>query len=336
MNLNLDLSIVNRVLQATWAGLRQKRLWPVVAVLLAGIVAVPVLLSKSPKASPQAQVPAPVVPPSSGTTLPAISIQSTPAHTNLKGHARNPFAAAAGSGATTHASTTAGTSSAVSTVTAAAQNAVSNFNSTASSPTGTTSTSSPTGSPTTGSTTTSTPSSPPSITGNAKPKPVQSGLRSTEAYDVALSLTNSQNGVDTIDPLARLSVVPSTQQPRLVELGVLQGGSRVLFAVEPGTVVDGPGSCIPGPLDCEILSLAQDQTEAVSQGSGGGPVGLFAVTGISVTKYSSASAASKARRAGSATGRALIDHPSLPALSLFKYEPSLGSIVDLRNLKVGG
>jgi hypothetical protein len=64
-------------------------------------------------------------------------------------------------------------------------------------------------------------------------------------------------------------------------------------------------------------------------------VALFAVTGISATSYSSVAAADKARRDHSQTGQALLDKSPLSALSLFEYEPSLGSIVDLRNLKVG-
>jgi hypothetical protein len=339
MKLNFDFSAVTRVLQAMLGELRHKRLWPVAAVLLAGIVAAPVLLSKSPKPSTQAQASVPATPPPSGTALPAISVQSTPGHANLKGSSRDPFAAAAGSGSTgsTATPTTSGAGSVVSTVTSAAQTAVNSFTGSAS--TGSTSsTTSMTGTSSTTSTGTGTavPSSPPSITGNAKPKPVQTGLSSRETYDVALSETNSNSGVDTIDPLARLSVLPSVDQPRLIELGVLQGGSRVLFAVQPGTIVDGPGACIPGPLDCEILSLAQDQTEAVSHTGGGAPVALFAVTGITVTKHSSAAVTNVARRAASAAGRALFNQSTLPALSLFKYEPSLGSVVDLRNLTVGG
>lgn len=141
-----------------------------------------------------------------------------------------------------------------------------------------------------------------------------------------------------IDPLERLSVIPNDEQPRLIELGVLQGGGRVLFAVQPGTVVNGPGTCIPGPVDCEIVSLGQDQTESVSaEGpSGLSQVALFAITGISVTDYPSSSAADKARDAASAAGRTLIEASSLPTLSLFQYEPSLGVVVDMRNLTVGG
>jgi hypothetical protein len=155
---------------------------------------------------------------------------------------------------------------------------------------------------------------------------------------VALSITNSAGGVDAIDPLARFSVLPSNDQPRLVELGVLKGGSRVLFALQPGTKVYGPASCIPGPIDCEILELGQDQTESISTQTptGWSQVALFAITGITVNNYSTTAAANEARERESAAGRAALSASSLPALSLFQYEPSLGSVVDLRNLTVGG
>jgi hypothetical protein len=156
---------------------------------------------------------------------------------------------------------------------------------------------------------------------------------------VALAITNSKGGIDTTDPLTRLSPIPSAQQPLLVELGVARGGDRVLFAVQPNAVPTGPGVCTPGPIDCEILSLRQDQTEQLStrQGSiGSTQVALFAITSISATDYPSAAAAGRARRASSAAGRAVLNNSNSPTLALFQYEPSVGSVVDLRNLKVGG
>jgi hypothetical protein len=151
-----------------------------------------------------------------------------------------------------------------------------------------------------------------------------------------MAITNAGGGVGTFDPVARLSPIPDSQQPLLVELGVLQGGNRVLFAVQPGTIINGPGTCTPGPIDCEVLSLAQDETESVSSHDSGST--LFAVTAITAVGHASAAAATKAREAASARGRAVFDSDgsSLPALSLFKYESSTGSVVDLRNLTVEG
>jgi hypothetical protein len=154
-----------------------------------------------------------------------------------------------------------------------------------------------------------------------------------------MAVTTPGGGINTVDPLVRDSLIPSDQQQMLVELGVEQGGKHVLFAVQPGTVPVGPGTCTPGPIDCEILSLGQDQTEelATQTGSlGASPTTLFAITGISATDYPSAAAAHKARLAESVAGRAVLDQDTYPTLSLFQYEPSLGSVVDLRNLKVGG
>jgi hypothetical protein len=65
-------------------------------------------------------------------------------------------------------------------------------------------------------------------------------------------------------------------------------------------------------------------------------VALFAVTGIRAADHSSVADANKARQAASDAGRALLGASSSSALSLFQYEPSLGALVDLRNLTVGG
>jgi hypothetical protein len=144
--------------------------------------------------------------------------------------------------------------------------------------------------------------------------------------------------VDTLSPLERLSVLPSTRKPLLVELGVLKGGNRVLFAVQPGAVVSGPGSCIPGPVDCELLSLAPGQTEALGAQSSGdtSQVALFAVNEIAAAKHASAAEANKARRSTSAAGRSVLANSTSSVLSLFPYEPSIGALVDDRNLTVGG
>jgi hypothetical protein len=171
-----------------------------------------------------------------------------------------------------------------------------------------------------------------------KPKPIHVGLTSTQSYAVSLSLTTTGGGLDTIDSLERLSVLPSEQQPLLVYLGVLKGGRDALFVVQPGTVVSGPGVCLPGPTDCEILSLAQEQIEslAVSTGSGVSNVALFAVNAIAVEGHRSVASANRARREASAAGRSLLAASTLSALPLFEYQAHVGAVVDLRNLAVGG
>ena len=307
------------LLQAIWQDLRSRKLLPVVGVLLVAIVAVPVVLSGS--ASSAAPVPPPAAPRvSSG--LPAVSETTVSASAAPGGRSRNPFAPSSAANAVPTSSTTAATATPV-----------------ASGVTG--STSSP-GSSSTGSTTSpSTPSSSggqtptvPTTIPTPKPRHTTPELAADQSYSVSLAITNSSGGLNTIDPLERLSPLPSAISPLLVELGVLKGGSRVLFAVQPGTIVSGPGSCVPGPIDCEILSLAQAQTEKLSVHSTRGTVevALFAVTAIGTVNHASPSAALRARNQESAAGRGVLRHSSLNALSLFHYDPAIGAVVDLRNL----
>jgi hypothetical protein len=307
-------------LTSIWTELRERKLWPLPLVLIAALVAVPIALSKNPSPAPVAKSPAAGLPVSGGSVLP-ITVNNAPSNSHLTGRSRDPFTQQRLPSTTTSSSTTSTTS--------------------ASTASGTSSTSGGTGvatTPTTTTPTTPTTTTPTTITPGATPKPAPTGLTATESYHVTLAITNPAGGLDAIDPLKRLTVLPNDQQHLLVELGVLKGGKRVLFAVQPRTVVTGPGTCTPGPIDCEILSLAQDQTESLSRQSPSGvaPVALFAVTAITADKHQSAAAADKARRTASAAGRDLLSKSTLSALSLFQYEPSLGVVVDLRNLTVGG
>lgn len=317
--------------------LRQRRLWPVPLALIAAIVAVPVVLAKTPH--PPATPPLPSSPgPSAGTPVASITVDTSDQSRHPAGKARDPFtqqviptkAASSVAGALSggsHSASTATVSGGSGLGTGSSGNGSAVAGSTGSSA-GSTSSSGTTGG---GSTSGSTPASP--LPHNAKPTPAPSGLTANEAYRVSLSISNSTGGVSAVDSLVRLSPLPSTSHPLVVELGVLQGGNQVLFAVQPGTTVSGPAKCITGPIDCELISLSQDQVENVSAGSF---TASFAITGITAGKYSSAAAASAARQATSVVGRELMTNSSLSALSLFQYQPQVGALVDLRNLTVGG
>jgi len=304
-----------------------RKLWPIALVLVIALVAVPVLLTKK---APTDIVtpPSGPLPYSSGKTLPAISVQTAPGNSNLAGKGRNPFTPQ-------HVATTSTTATVASVTTTPATG-------TTTTSTGTTGTSSAnSGGSGTGASTTTTPATPPAPTSTTPapaPKPAPTGLTATQAYQVSLAITTHDGGVNTIDPLKRLSILPSKQQPMLVELGVLQGGHSVLFVVEPGTVVSGAGTCTPGPIDCEILSLNPGQTEGISKqtASGSTPVALFSVNSLSADQFPSAAAANKARETESDVGRQLLNRTPLSSISLFQYDPSVGAVVDLRNLTVGG
>jgi hypothetical protein len=309
--------------------LRDRKLWPIAVVLIVALVAVPVLLSKKAPTNLITPEVGAGLPYSSGTTLPAISVKTVPGNSKLPGKGRNPFTPY-------HVVNTTTATTASASVTTA-----STGTSTTTSSSGSTGTGSTSGGSSTASTpaTTSTPApNNPAPAPTAPPKPAPAGLTATQSYQVSLAITNSGGGLNTIDPLQRLSIIPSQKQPLLLELGVLQGGKQVVFAVEPGAVVSGPGACTPGPIDCEILTLSPGHTEAVSQqtSTGSTPVALFAVNSISAANHPSVAAANQARHDASQAGRELLANSPLSAVSLFQYDPSVGAVVDLRNLTVGG
>jgi hypothetical protein len=315
--------------------LRERKLWPIAIVLIVALVAVPLLLSKKAPTNLVTQ-PTGGLPYSTGTALPAISVQTKQADSKLAGRGRNPFTPQGGTGTTTATTTTSPVVSTPSTGVSGATG--STGSSTVSSGGGST-----TGTPVTGSPVTTSPATTPGPTTTpatpAKPAPpAPNGLTAKQSYQVSLAITTSGGGLNTIDPLERLSVLPNPQQPLLVELGVLQDTKRVLFAVEPGAAVSGPGTCTPGPIDCEILSLAPGKTEGVSKQtpSGSTPVALFSVNSIGAVNHATVAAADAARRTASDAGRQLLANTPLSAVSLFQYDPSVGAVVDLRNLTVGG
>jgi hypothetical protein len=324
-------------LQPLITDLREKRLWPVVIVLVGALVAVPVLLAK-PAPTPGSAIPATgagatVTSPISG--LPVVELSTSPEFSHLPGPGRDPF---------TQQTITTSTSSTSSTSTSASGSSGGTTSTTgshgSSSSTGSNvgggGTSGNTGSSTTTTQTTQTTQTTSNTTSVAPVKPA--GLTPTESYGVTIAITKPSGGLDTIAPVERLTPLPSGQQPLLIELGVLKGGSEVLFAVQPGTIPTGPAKCLPGHIVCQIISLAPNQIESLSVkgASGLSHVSDFAVTGITTISYKSAAAAGRARRQVSTTGQKLLRSLHYDALSLFPYEPSVGAIVDQRNLTAGG
>jgi hypothetical protein len=319
--------------------LREKRLWPVALVLVGALVAVPVLLAKP---APKVPIASAATPPSGGAAppgLPVVSVASAPSNARLHGHARDPFKQ---QGASSHTTTTA-TTSTTSTTSSPGSSTTGGTSTTGTGGTATGGGTASTGGGTTtgtggtgGTSNTGGTTSPTIPLSPAKPAPT--GLTATEAYGVTIAITQPGGDLTTIDPVERLSQLPSRSVPALLELGVLQGGSRVLFAVRPGTILGGPGRCIPGRIDCQILVLSQNQIETVSLTSATGPVQLaqFAVTAIYARHYPNPNAGATARLQTAPLGERFLRGDHLSALEMFPYDPKAGVILDRRNLSAGG
>lgn len=313
--------------------LRDRKLWPIAIGLIVALVAVPVLLTK--KAPTNLVVPQPTggLPYSTGNALPAISVVTKPGSSKLAGRGRDPFTP---QHVATTASVTKVTTSASTTGAPVVTGSAGSAGATAPSAGSGSATSTPTASAPAPATTPTTPSTP--VTPKPAAGPAPSGLTAKQSYQVSLAITTSGGGLNTINPLQRLSLLPSPQQPLLVELGVLQGGKRVLFAVQLGAAVSGPGTCIPGPIDCEVIALAPGQTEGLSKQTPNGPSGVaqFSVNSITAVDHPDVASANAARAAASDAGRKLLANSPLSGNGLFEYDPNVGAVVDLRNLTVGG
>jgi hypothetical protein len=308
--------------------LADKRLWPVVVVLAICAIGIPVAVTKTssssgpkPTAVANEVPPLPAGQPAPASELGAVAGPNTPRATRYRGAERNPFRGTPGvksaTSTTTQATKVAGGSSGTS---------------------GKSSSKGSSGGASTGSGGTTAPQTLAKPTTPRTFKPVPTVLTPTQSYAVTVAMTTADGGVDTIDPLQRLAILPSAKQPLLVYLGQLQGHRESLFAVESGTVVSGPGRCTPGPTDCEVLALSAGQIEIVAARSGSAtvPVAMFAVTAMKVAGHATVAAARRARHDESAAGRTLLGNSPLPVLALFQYDPSLGAVIDLRNLNVGG
>lgn len=323
------------LLQIVMNDLRERRLWPVAVALALALVAVPVALSRAGSPTSSAP-PAPSEPAPTVAGLPAVSVKQGATPHQLTGSPRDPFLQPAPAWASAPKTTTTVTSTSSASGKSGTSAAGSSPSSASASGSGGASTPSTSGTPSTS------PSGGPSGHPVPFPRPNHGRppgtLSPTQSYAVSLSVTNAAGGVDTVDPLQRLSPVPSQDQPQLIELGVLKGGGRVLFVVQPGTGLSGPGVCTPAPTDCEILSLAAGEVESITVPQSDGSVQnvMFSATSIYAQNHPSAAAAARARRAVNPVGARLLSHSSYDSLALFPYDAGQGVILDQRDLTVGG
>jgi hypothetical protein len=218
-----------------WLDLREKRLAPIAILLLAGIIIVPIALSKSATAPPP--------PPPTATTASAAAAQpivATPApavSSKLQTYSsRDPFE----SNAATTSTTTSGSSSSTSTSTSTS--------------TTTTPTTGTTGGGTNGTQpTTTTPST--GNTGNTTTGETKSVLFT---YTVDLHFGQG-NSVKAYKNVQRLDLIPDQTNPKIVFLGVTTSGKTAVFLVDSNIGVDTPGGkCKPSPDECTFLYLRPD------------------------------------------------------------------------------
>ncbi len=260
----------------------EKRLWPVAVLLVAALVAAPVLIGRS---GSDPAVPADVADAvqnadaadagDAGRALVSIDEDATDRRHD-GGEVRDPFTAPAAA-------------KVVAKTDAATQTPAEDTTVPAATPSGSTGTG--TGVPVPTDTGTSTPGTG-TTSGGSTSGGSTSGTTTTKkttTYHVTLRFGQTGTKLETIRDLPRLSPLPSVTNPFFVFLGVLEGGKRAVFMVSSDAKPIGDGVCKPKLSDCQTVELAADHTEWFDFTNPDGTVTQYQMDLVSIRKKKIAS-----------------------------------------------
>jgi hypothetical protein len=257
----------------------ERKLWPVAVLLLLAAIAVPVYLSRSssddttppPPTGQQAAV--------DKASKAAVTIED-PA-TQDRGSVRNPFKqqhVPKAPATTTGPTTTSGSTPA----------------SGDGSPTG--------GSGGSGGSDGSQPVQTPSGSGTSKPK--SDDTDKLDVYHLTVRVGRADGKLRTLKDVARLSPLPSVDDPFLVYTGILDDGKTAVFLLSSDAHATGDGKCKPKATDCESVELKKDQTEFFDILVNGQPV-QYELDLVDITPAGASDSSSKTT-SGTATGHAAV------------------------------
>jgi hypothetical protein len=140
--------------------------------------------------------------------------------------------------------------------------------------------------------------------------------------------------------ISRLSPLPGSDSPVLIDMGVVPGTKTVVFLVSSDVHAEGDGRCKPSAASCQTVWVKEGQTEFFDVTKADGTVRQYQLDVVSV-KYSRTTSKSKAASTllhtakpaasptGSPTGTTTTDGASqrLPAFSDLTWSSKLGQVV---------
>jgi hypothetical protein len=305
------MSFIKNVL----SDLIEKRLWPVAIALVAALVAVPIVLGGSSEGGGDGGTPVAGVASAPADAGPSqaevVSLEEQAAgKVQRKGSLKNPFVQH-------HQPKVVTTPTAPSSTTpspSASQGSSGGSSSSSSGGNGGTSDTPAPTAPSTGTTTT--------------PSDGTDAAKAT--YRVNFTF-GEEGAMRTYNNVARLTPLPSTDNPFFVYLGLADDGKSAIFLVDGTAEVSGDGKCTPSHDDCEQIALKAGDTEFLDLPSGTAGTVEYTLTIKSIKKATTTKAsAAKARARESKAGRELLrelvsDDPSL--LDNWNYSRSLGLLV---------
>jgi hypothetical protein len=289
----------------------EKRLWPLALALVAALVAVPMVLGggsdDTSAGTPVAGVtgtPAAAAP----SQAEVVSLEEQAAgKVQRKGSLKNPFVQHHQPKVTTTTTPTASTTA------------------TTPAPQG-----SSAGGDTSGSTGGSSDTPTPTPTAPAPTAPTDPGKTAKETYRVNFTF-GEEGAMKTYSNVARLTPLPSSDNPFFVYLGLADDGKSAIFLIDGAADPSGDGKCMPSADDCEQIALKAGDTEFLDVSSGTAGTVEYTLTVKSIKKATTSQAsAAKARARESKAGREVLrqlvsDDPAL--LDNWNYSRSLGLLV---------
>ncbi len=322
------------VITDTWRQLVRRRLWPVAALLVAALAAVPFLLAKDPE-------PAPVASPASGgsatgtgvlATEPIVALaapEDRAERRRVLGARHDIFtptkkaakATAKADGAT---SASARADAAASTDTSGAGASPSPSVNVSPSAGGSNGGSTGTG---TGSTGTETPAATPT----PEPAPAPATPEPTWPAN-SLTVRFGDAAADSLEKstLERLSPLPSADEPVVIYLGLADEGTTAVFLLGDGVQPTGDGACLPEPTSCETLALKAGETEFldVMGEDGTTPGAQYELDVVAIhpakTATGATAAAAKAAKTATAGTRAIKAHVAVLGPLPWRYDRATG------------
>jgi hypothetical protein len=133
------------------------------------------------------------------------------------------------------------------------------------------------------------------------------------------------DGSKATKTIERLKVLPNTAAPVLVYRGVDAGGKHAVFEITGTVVAQGDGACEPTPEDCQVLKLAEDETEFITVTDTGDETDAqyqLSVEKIHAGKTSSAAELKKA----STAGRELLGALGGGHKARYAFDPATGTL----------
>lgn len=244
--------------------LLEHKLWPLVALLVVAVIAIPVFMLKGAPAANGTPTP---LPPHIPVTTPSAAgpVATVPVKVLVASVPRNPFASGEPKLSTKPTSETkAPASTSTPTTTTSASTTTAPAAMVSPSPAATPTTATPPATPVTSTPSTSpTTSTTPTSTTPSTPTATPAAILSWTLYSVAVRF-GKNTSVPIKTDLARLTPLPSAKQPEVMFMGVMAGGQHAVFTLGAGITHTGPGLCRPDRTRCAAIVLQDGQTEQLT------------------------------------------------------------------------